>query len=78
MLEEVIFTAIDSGWNQELPITLITYDEGNMDIHRQTGTDFDKHMAEAEKILIARGLEINKMDFSVGSTGAYYGVRRKR
>jgi hypothetical protein len=78
--EEVIFSAIDSGWDdRELPITLITFQHkdgtSSMDVHRQTGPDFDKHMAEAEKVLTARGLRI---DYSrggfVGPSGYYRSV----
>ena len=73
--EEVIFTGFDSGWDRALPITLIIYKNGSMDIHRQTGSNFHEHMAEAEKILAQRGLKIDKTESGgIGMSGFYQRV----
>lgn len=73
--EEVILNNIDSGWKSKLPVKLITYPDGSIDIHRQTGPDFDKDMELASKILEKRGLRIDKSKgMFIGPTGAYQDV----
>lgn len=73
--EEIIFIALDRGWQRNLPVKLITYKSGNMDLHRQTGHNFKEHIAEAEKILFSRGLILDKTDkISVSANGAYQKV----
>ena len=71
--EEVVFVGYDEGWSRNLPVTLITYAEGTQDLHRQTGNQFDEHIAEARKILAARGLSVSPIE-DIGGTGAYMRV----
>jgi hypothetical protein len=66
-IEEVIFEGYDKGWQGVLPVTLLFYDNGGIDIHRQTGAQFTEHMAKANEILKQRGLEIDESD--KGATG---------
>lgn len=70
--EEIIFTGFDDGWQRELPVKLITYDDGSMDLHRQTGSQFHEHTIKALEILRKRGivLKLDRKD-SVGSSGYY-------
>lgn len=79
--EEVILEGSDVGWpGRILRVTLIDYngDGSNLDIHRQSGTQFDEHIAEAEKILAKRGLMIDPTDkWMWGSTGGYRRVIKK-
>lgn len=73
--EEIIYKAYDNSWRRDMPIKLITYKNGSMDIHRQTGSEFEAHMKEAEKILNKRGLEIKKHEPGlIGPTGWYQSV----
>lgn len=75
---EVIFKGPDAGWNgREMPVTLITYEDGSQDLHRQTGSQFDEHVAEAAQLLAARGLAVGKVEF-IGPTGAYMRVTPTR
>lgn len=74
--EEVIFKGTDKHWNnKELPVTLITYEDGEMDIHRQTGWEFNNHINEARKVLAERGLKIKDGEpWQSWPTGAYCSV----
>lgn len=74
-VEEIIFEGFDEGWNETLPVKLIAYKGGSMDLHRQTGSQFNEHIAEAEKILAKRGLKLAKDGRdAVGATGYYQSV----
>ena len=53
--EEILFEGYDSGWDEILPVTLIIYTDGSMDIHRQSGSHFHEHIKEAEKVLEQKG-----------------------
>jgi hypothetical protein len=78
-LEEVIFEGHDTGWDgRELPVTLIFYKTTKtMDLHRQTGTQFQEHWEEAKKVLAQRGLKVDENDQAmVGCTGLYQKVIR--
>ncbi len=70
--EEVIYSAKDESWDSELPVKLITYKGGGMDIHRQSGSQFSEAILNAEEILAKRGLRIDHADkWMWGSTGGY-------
>jgi hypothetical protein len=74
--------AIHEGpdWNgmHIFQVKLLTYSDGSMDIHRQTGENYQKDMAEAEKILLARDLMIDPTDEGmIGSSGLYRRVVKK-
>lgn len=76
--EEIIFTGFDTGWGKDMPVRLINYEDGTVDIHRQSGDQFDEHIIEAKKILKARGLKIDKTDdWMWGSTGGYRAVVKR-
>jgi len=73
--EEILLEMFDSGWGRPMPVRLITYKDGTMDIHSQTGPDFEARINAAEKLLILRGLVLETNDeWMYGSTGAYRGV----
>jgi hypothetical protein len=75
--EEVIYEGFDTGWDSPLPITLISYKSGKMDLHRQTGTQFMEHMRKAAKILARRNLFVDlDVEPDIRSSGAYYDVSR--
>lgn len=70
--EEVILEEHDEGWGKPMPVRLLVYSDGKMDIHRQTGPQFKVHIQKANEILQKRGLKINEKDeWMVGCTGAY-------
>lgn len=73
--EEVLFTMFDTGWEEDLPVTLITYSDGSMDLHSQTGPDFRARMEKAVEILKSRGLTLktDSPEF-IGGSGAYVPV----
>lgn len=70
---EVLFTAHDSGWGRETPVSVYTYADGSRDLHRQTGTDFEAHVERARAILRERGLQVADVSF-IGPTGAYMSI----
>jgi hypothetical protein len=73
--EEVILNEFDKSWGRPMPVKLITYDDSTMDIHRQTGSQFDEHIEKAKDILKSRGLEIvNENSYFIGPTGCYMSV----
>jgi hypothetical protein len=75
--EEILFEGYDSGWDETLPVTLITYKDGSMDIHRQSGSHFNEHIKESEKVLEQRGLKIDPNDsWAAGASGIYRRVVR--
>ena len=76
--EEIIFSGFDVGWRREMPVTLIFYSGGGIDLHRQTGPQFQEHIDEAAKILKKRGmiLPTGKIE-CLGATGAYIRVVRE-
>lgn len=75
-IEEVLARPYDSGWERNMPTTLITYkDSGHMDLHLQTGPDFEKRLAQAEKLLKERGMMLMPgSKWAYGSSGAYHTV----
>lgn len=73
--EEVLFKAYDTGWEEELDVTLISYEDGTMDLHSQTGPDFDARIKQAAEVLKARGLKLKTGEVEcIGGTGAYLTV----
>lgn len=70
---EVLFSAFDSGWGRELPVSLLTYKTGEQDLHRQTGSDFEAHVERARLLLRERGLQVGEVSF-IGPTGAYMAI----
>jgi len=74
MKEEVLFKTKKLWPGTELPITLITYPKGSMDVHCQTGDKHNYMIGKARSILKKRGLSISKNWEFIGGTGAYYSV----
>lgn len=74
--EEVIFIGHDEAWEHDMPVLLITYKHsGNMDMHRQTGSQYYEHLYMAQVRLAKRGLRIDfSAERSVGGTGVYIKV----
>lgn len=76
--EEVIFKNYSSGWQRELPVTLILWASGRADLHRQTGGGYDEAIAEGLKIAAERGWEKDPdMYEATMPTGVYIPLRRK-
>lgn len=73
--EEVIFEGFDKSWRRNLPVRLLTYGDGQIDLHRQSGSEFHAHMEEARRILAARGLVASEPEV-IASTGIYMRVSR--
>lgn len=72
---EVLLSLYDDDWRRELPIKIFTYQDGSMDLHRQTSSEFEAAIAEAQKLLAARGLKAAEVDF-IGPTGAYMTISK--
>jgi hypothetical protein len=58
-----------------LPVSLIHYRSGEMDLHSQTGENHDKAIEAARRILWKRGLSVGPAD-TVWPSGIYYPVKR--
>lgn len=71
--EKTLFEEFDSGWDKYLPVTLITYGDGTMDLHTQTGPDFEKRITRAKSVLGELGLTVGKTE-TLGPSGAYLPV----
>jgi hypothetical protein len=78
--QEAIFEGPDDGWNGTIfQVKLLVYTNGGMDIHRQTGSQYQEHIKEAEKVLASRGLMIDPEDRgAVGCTGMYRRVIKNK
>lgn len=77
--EQVLFTYYDRGWKKTMQCVLITYDNGNMDLHAQTGIDHRSAIYRARKILNTMDLSARRQPVMTGPTGTYYTVyKRKR
>lgn len=72
--EEILFSEYSDGWNRNMPVTLITYDDGKMDVHCQTGDHHIKAIDKARAILWKKGLAVGP-DEAVGGSGIYYPVK---
>lgn len=77
---EAIFEGPDEGWEGKIfQVKLLTYQDGTMDLHRQTGTQYSEHIKEAEKVLATRGLMLDPSDPpAYGCTGAYQRVIKNK
>lgn len=73
--DAVLFSDMDRGWGRPMPVRLITYVDGTMDVHRQTGPDFDAALTKARFLLSARGMSIGAPE-AIGSSGVYCPVTR--
>jgi len=74
-IEEILVYEMDKGWGKRMPVKLITYGGGVMDIHRQTGDQFEEHIRMADKILAERGLTRVIGEWFIGPSGAYQSVK---
>ena len=74
--EEILFEFEQWEKGRMFPCTLITYTDGMMDLHAQTGDGHQKAIKRAKEILGARGLVVEKAEF-IGGSGIYYPVKRK-
>lgn len=76
-VEEELFREFDPGWDDELPVLLITYPDGRQDLHRQTGEAWDQAILRAEEVLKARGLGLRtKEPETIGPSGGYIQVMK--
>ena len=48
--EETLVNEHDEGWNRPMPVRLITYESGKMDIHRQSGSQFNEHIDKKRRV----------------------------
>lgn len=73
--EVVVYEGWDTGWDRKFPVTLIYYESGSMDLHRQSGDQFTLHIEEAEKVLKQIGLQLDPNDkWMPACTGLYRNV----
>jgi hypothetical protein len=73
--EEVLCEGPDWGGMHIFPVTLITYSNGSMDLHRQTGERFHEDWDIGRDVLRSRGLDVDDNDKgSYGSSGFYQRV----
>lgn len=70
--EEVLFTTWSNSWRKEMPTLLITYSNGKIDLHCQTGDHHVKAVTKATKLLKRRGLSVKRQNAMIASTGVYY------
>jgi hypothetical protein len=61
-VNEMLFSDMDSGWGKPMPVTLITYDDGRQDLHRQTGPEYHQAIDKAMSLLKERGLRLAASD----------------
>lgn len=71
--EEVLLSKLDTACGCAVPVKLITYPDGTMDLFRQGGNQFAEHIALARTLLAARGLVVGEVDATI-SSGAYLAV----
>lgn len=71
--EEVLLSKLDTGCGCLVPVKLITYPDGTMDLFRRGGNQFEEHIALARALLAARGLVVGEVDATI-SSGAYLAV----
>lgn len=71
--EEVIAEVQSGSWRCNMPVTLITWCSGKMNLHCQTGDHHPKALEVAKAILETRGLELGSA-LVIGGTGIYYEV----
>ena len=73
--EEVLFSMYSDGWEMEMDTTLIFYNDGNIDLHCQTGEHHSKSIEKAKLILAGRGLKLrDENEEWIGPSGCYYRV----
>ncbi|MDB5885832.1 MAG: hypothetical protein JWR74_2003 [Polaromonas sp.] len=72
--KEILLSEHDGGWGNELPVTLLTYEDGTQDLHRQTGEDFTAAIEKARALLWVRGLAVGPIEM-IGPTGARMPVK---
>ena len=73
--EKVIWKEYSESGDRLMPVTLIRYQNGSIDLHCQTGDHHTKAIAKAEEILRRSGFKIKDVnDYEVYPTGAYYSV----
>jgi hypothetical protein len=75
-MEEVLLMGKDG--NREWPVTLITYDNGKMDLHCQTGLHHVKAITAGRKIMNARGYSVARKHLWIAASGIYYRVTKRR
>lgn len=74
--EVELFSLYDVGWGDALPVSLVYFEGGQIDLHTQTGPGIDARIDLAEKILAERGLcLVSKEPALIGPSGAYFPVR---
>lgn len=74
--EEILFALESKNSLHQFSTKLITYKDGSMDIHCQTGDHHRKSIKKAREILEKRGLTISDKWEFIGPTGAYYSVKK--
>ena len=79
MKEEILFRAISKQAKRDWPVLLITYDNGSMDLHCQTGDHHVSAIRQAKRILGDRGLAVARTrGIGLAASGVYYRVKPRR
>ena len=75
--EEVLFEIWSEGWEKNMPVKLITYNDGSQDLHLQTGDHWTTAIEKAREILAERKLQIVNEDGDfIAMSGVYLGLKK--
>ena len=75
MQETILFYVYSKGWERDMPVTLVEYDNGGIDLVIQTGDHHSIALEMAKPVLEKLGMRIVSKDSTfIGPDGAYYDV----
>jgi len=72
--EEILFYEPSESWGHPMPVTLLYWHTGDIDLHCQTGDHHTWAIEKAKRILERRNLVVEAPAF-LGPTGMYYPVK---
>lgn len=74
--DTVLFSMWSEGWGRFMPVTLVDYGDGELDLHCQTG-DHHSRALELAKVQLARlGLRVREDGWLMAASGIYYTVEK--
>jgi len=73
--ENILLEYWSDDWNRYMPVSIIKYDDGTMDLHCQDGDHHIKAVKEAKKILHQQNYKVKKC-VVIGQSGLYYPMVR--
>lgn len=72
MIEDILLNEFSAEWKRLMPVLLITYDSGNMDVYCQNGDHHVVAMKKARKILAGKNIRVEHKPHFTGQSGSYY------